>query len=146
MRKKYAAAIVIGAVLLISSVYFTTSSLRMAKLYSLADRESIRLFDGFEARHFGGVTTGVVIESPSLIVIVDSLEDFEEAVNGSTVYTAEEPYCSRAYNGTNRFSDYNRVFKITYTRTYYVFNKGMTVAWRYTHTIMVKVALRGAME
>lgn len=135
--------IVLMVAVILSGSYLALSTTRAEKLYSLADKRSHFLFASFEAMNLGGfAVSGVIIESPSLIVIVDSVEDFVTFINGSTVYTMEEPWSTSKYNGTNNFSDYRRVLETSYIRTYYVFNDEMTIAWRYTHTINFKVQLR----
>jgi len=117
--------------------------MRMSKLNSIADRESVFQFMSFELRHFGGDAVMDVIEFPPQVVPVYSLELFEtfrEGCGGPTVYTMMEP--SRT-DLPNNFSDNKRTLRTTYFRTYYFFNNAGTIAWEYNHTIEFKVQLRG---
>ena len=125
-------------------LYSFSVQTRMMKLYSIADRESVFQFMSFELRHFGGDAVMDVIEFPSQVIPVYSLENFEtfrEGCGGSTVYTMMDP--SRA-DWPEHFSDNVRTLRTTYVRTYYFFNNAGTIVWEYTHTIKFKVQLRGA--
>ena len=123
--------VLVGLVFVLGNVVLAVG--RQEQLDSLEDTNIERMFDDIESQEFGVVVDGVTIQSPSLIVLIESIQEFKLHVvkTGGVIYTTDiEP---RYVWRTREYQNKTTVLISTYSKVYYVFNDPMTIAWSYTY-------------